>query len=604
MKKHIGKRLLPVLLAVCVIATPGFSFAASKTSARASALKDPNVYTYTLNYTQIKVKWQKVKGAKGYIVYRASSPSGTFKRVKTVKGYKNATWTNKKLKKNTPYWYKVRAYKKGSKGKLSYARKGWAGVSNVIDFSYDTNDAMNQLRVCLNNNSHKYFNMYISDSENGSYKKIKANEKTKEMNMDDYPVYGTTVENLTPLKTYYVKFKVIRKIGKKTYYSDVSKTYKCEMTKPEPVFTAKSYNANGTSTDQLTLDVTLNKNCSTATIKKDDFYYSGWKRASSSKVDRASAELHMDAPVTFKPGETKRIILKSDESFVYFENASISGYADYRTIRGGSDFMITMSVSPDPEPVITPTVISSGKVYDYYLLDSDDLSENNDGNAMFTFTAEKTGIVNISCYDLKLTNGSYLDDADRPIYTMTDSSGKKLDEYINGESDPQKFYHGYGVKAGEKYGFKIRLTGAKSQGKIKISYKAINEKSGATKGKSATIKKNKYVSGYTKAGEKTSDWYKFKVSKKQKVSVRLKTMYFYADTDLEYINYFGYNIYNSKGKRVTGLKTKSSKGKANTFSYGTDTITKRGYLKKGTYYVKIKSNTVSPCGNYSLKWYN
>ena len=46
--------------------------------------------------------------------------NGTYKSVKTVKSAKTLTYTNTKLSKGRTYYYKVRAYKKGSDGKTVY----------------------------------------------------------------------------------------------------------------------------------------------------------------------------------------------------------------------------------------------------------------------------------------------------------------------------------------------------------------------------------------------------------------------------------------------------------------------------------------------------
>lgn len=57
------------------------------------------------------VTWKKVSGASGYRVYRATKKNGKYTLVKTVKGNKSVKYTNKKLKKNKKYYYKVRAYR-------------------------------------------------------------------------------------------------------------------------------------------------------------------------------------------------------------------------------------------------------------------------------------------------------------------------------------------------------------------------------------------------------------------------------------------------------------------------------------------------------------
>lgn len=58
----------------------------------------------------IKLSWKKVKNCDGYRVYRYSSSSGKYILKKTVKGSRTY-YTDKKLKSNKTYRYKVCAYK-------------------------------------------------------------------------------------------------------------------------------------------------------------------------------------------------------------------------------------------------------------------------------------------------------------------------------------------------------------------------------------------------------------------------------------------------------------------------------------------------------------
>lgn len=60
----------------------------------------------------IKIKWNKVKGADGYLIYGTKcGKTNQYKLIKTIKNGKTTTFTQKKLKKGTYYRYVVRAYK-------------------------------------------------------------------------------------------------------------------------------------------------------------------------------------------------------------------------------------------------------------------------------------------------------------------------------------------------------------------------------------------------------------------------------------------------------------------------------------------------------------
>ena len=57
---------------------------------------------------------------------------------------------------------------------------------------------------------------------------------------------------------------------------------------------------------------------------------------------------------------------------------------------------------------------------------------------------------------------------------------------------------------------------------MKVTNTAIKEKSGKKKSKAVLIKKKKTKKGTIVAGEKRTDWYKFKVTKKKRVRVIMK----------------------------------------------------------------------------------
>ena len=71
---------------------------------------------------KVTLKWDNVDNSTAYKVYRATSKKGTYKLVKTVK---KTTYTDKKLKAGTKYFYKVQAVNKdtGAKGAKSAAKQ-------------------------------------------------------------------------------------------------------------------------------------------------------------------------------------------------------------------------------------------------------------------------------------------------------------------------------------------------------------------------------------------------------------------------------------------------------------------------------------------------
>ncbi len=61
----------------------------------------------------LKIKWGKVAGATKYKIYRATSKTGTFKSIATVRGASVLDYTDKKVASGKTYYYKVQAYSDG-----------------------------------------------------------------------------------------------------------------------------------------------------------------------------------------------------------------------------------------------------------------------------------------------------------------------------------------------------------------------------------------------------------------------------------------------------------------------------------------------------------
>lgn len=61
---------------------------------------------------KLKLTWKADKNVSGYVLYRSTSKSGTYKKIKTVKGNKTSSYTDSGLKNGKTYYYKIRSYKK------------------------------------------------------------------------------------------------------------------------------------------------------------------------------------------------------------------------------------------------------------------------------------------------------------------------------------------------------------------------------------------------------------------------------------------------------------------------------------------------------------
>lgn len=107
--------ITPTGIGSCTVtATLGTLKASVKVTVSSSAFKPGKVTSLKVKNVKKKkaaLSWKKVSKATGYEVYRKASKKGSYKKVATIKKGTTVKYTNKKLKKNKKYSYKVRAYR-------------------------------------------------------------------------------------------------------------------------------------------------------------------------------------------------------------------------------------------------------------------------------------------------------------------------------------------------------------------------------------------------------------------------------------------------------------------------------------------------------------
>ena len=144
-KNRIWRRLLGLAIGACMTAGAwGAAFAADEitvcpeespltvvsaddgentawTSSKLKAAKVDFTKVASASYDKLRLSWEPMSGVDGYQIYRATSKSGKYAKIATVKGASNATYTNTGRTCGTRYYYKLRAYKKIG-GKTVYSK--------------------------------------------------------------------------------------------------------------------------------------------------------------------------------------------------------------------------------------------------------------------------------------------------------------------------------------------------------------------------------------------------------------------------------------------------------------------------------------------------
>lgn len=154
-----------------------------------------------------------------------------------------------------------------------------------------------------------------------------------------------------------------------------------------------------------------------------------------------------------------------------------------------------------------------------------------------------------------------------------------------------KYYYtvDYGLKKGTTYYVCIN-----AENGVKITANVKKTTAPATKkNKAKTLTRKKTVNGLMVAGSTKSSYYKFKLTKSQKISVNVTPF----TTDPFYITLSGPGV-----KTSTFLVSSPLDGNYIAWGYNNPFSTRGKVTKTGTYYIQIKPATKNCSGYYKINW--
>ena len=159
--------------------------------------------------TSATLKWKKVSGASGYMIYRKNPSTGKTKLVKTVSS-KTVSYKATKLKSATKYTYTIYAYKLSGKTKIKGSGTAYTFVTKPGAVK-KTKAVSKKAKTCVvswkKTKGADGYEVYMATSKKGKYKKI---GQTKKVTL--------TKKKLKKGKTCYFKVRAYKTYkGKKTY---------------------------------------------------------------------------------------------------------------------------------------------------------------------------------------------------------------------------------------------------------------------------------------------------------------------------------------------------------------------------------------------------
>lgn len=233
MKKFFVTSILSVtLMTASIFGTDVSGLGANNTTQVASASTfsniQPKVSVKSRTATTVSLVINKVSSANGYRIYRASSSNNIFKYIGSTN---STTYTDKKVKSNSSYYYKIKAYKSSDSGKENSKLSKTVSVTPTLaKTSYISANGASKSVISIAwskvSGASKY-NVYRSTTKNGTYSYL-GQTKTNS--------YKNT--GLASGKTYYYRIRAIKSVGNTKYYGVYSEKVAGTTTKAKTTTTS------------------------------------------------------------------------------------------------------------------------------------------------------------------------------------------------------------------------------------------------------------------------------------------------------------------------------------------------------------------------------
>ena len=224
-----------VTLVICMVMLSAvWVFAASS----AAEIRVDGVKAASYNNSKNRVSWDTVEDADGYIVYRASSENGTYRKSYTTDNPKKNWYINTNRKSGQVWWYKVRAYKladgkkvfsKYSKPVSAYARPGKVNVTEIASTGF----------------IYRYLDLEWQKVSGASGYQVYRKERYEEKYtfIGNFKELAASIEVPDTTKEYDLKVRAYRMVDGKKVYGKFSKvmSYEFDWSEEDLIAAGESY---------------------------------------------------------------------------------------------------------------------------------------------------------------------------------------------------------------------------------------------------------------------------------------------------------------------------------------------------------------------------
>lgn len=132
-KMKLRRIMLLIALTIALIFTSAVVAMAETSAANGEKENVELLSVSSYSYNKIRLKWNPIEDVDGYVIYRATSKNGSYKKIATINNQEKSSYINGSRTTGKRYYYKLRAFKtidgklvytKYSGIKSSYARPG------------------------------------------------------------------------------------------------------------------------------------------------------------------------------------------------------------------------------------------------------------------------------------------------------------------------------------------------------------------------------------------------------------------------------------------------------------------------------------------------
>ena len=438
------------------------------------------------NEEVLKISWNKVSGAKGYIISRSTKKDSGYSEIDTVSGEKTTSYTDDTVKAGKTYYYKVEAYNVNS------GTKGYGGASDAVagktakctKITSIISANEKTLTIKWNKITGAYgYRIKRSTDEDGTYKVVKTIKSGNTTSYKDTSVKAG--------KTYYYTVETMVKTGDNICYSGDSAPMEGRTAKKAKIKYAvsngsnqievnwgavsgaygyrikRSTSKNGTYKVVATLKGKNNTTYQDKNVKTAKTYY--YKVETINKVNGKKGYSGNSAAVSAKTLKTTSItaVKATGSTSVRLEWKAVdgaSGYQIYRSTSKDSGYKKVGQVKGKNTKKYEDKTLEAGKTY-YYQVRAYKSNSAKNGVASFS-KAQKAWTIKQVVFS-QITSDSKnqvtlgwkkVSKAQGYDIYRSDESNSGFEKIASISSGSTLTYTDKGVKSGNTYYYKIAAT--------------------------------------------------------------------------------------------------------------------------------------------------